>query len=145
MKTIYIDAPSVKEVGPLSDYLPKGKLTRIPFHIIYDEGVTQEEKDCLFFPIHNDFDCLNYMIRSRITRMVFKNTDIPKRKIEDKIYHKGDVLIVNNNLKHYRGEIQIVLKDMKVDGQRNRIGHIDEKEIMILDHIQKGDLFTFIE
>ena len=60
-------------------------------------------------------------------------------------WNEGDVVIVNDNLKHYRGEIQIVLKDMEVDGQRNLLGRIAEEEIMILDHIKANDAFTFME
>jgi len=38
-------------------------------------------------------------------------------------------------LAHYRGEVQIVLKDMKVDGQRNRIGHIPEADHILLNEV----------
>ena len=61
------------------------------------------------------------------------------------ILHGGDVVIVNDNLKHYRGELQIVLKDMEADGQRNLLGRIADEEIMILDHIKAKDVFTFME
>lgn len=34
---------------------------------------------------------------------------------------------------------------MKVDGQRNLLGHIYENEIFILEHIKAKDVFTFVE
>ena len=34
---------------------------------------------------------------------------------------------------------------MKADGQRNLLGHIDENEIFILEHIKEKDVFTFVE
>ena len=34
---------------------------------------------------------------------------------------------------------------MKADGQRNLLGHIDENEIFILEHINAKDVFTFVE
>ena len=55
------------------------------------------------------------------------------------------MLIVNDNCKHYAGEVQIVLKDMENDGQRNLVGTIDPSEIMILKHMGAKDLFTFVE
>lgn len=55
------------------------------------------------------------------------------------------MVIVNDNLAHYLGEIQVVLKDMPVDGQRNLIGRIRKDEIFILDEIKAGDGFTFME
>ena len=55
------------------------------------------------------------------------------------------MVIVNDNCAHYRGEIQIVLKDMEVDGQRNLVGRIAENEIGILDHMGAGDIFTFMQ
>ena len=35
--------------------------------------------------------------------------------------------------------------DMKNDGQRNLLGHIDENELMILDEIGAGDIYGFVE
>ena len=52
---------------------------------------------------------------------------------------------MNDQLKHYTGEVQIVLKDMEADGQRNYLGRIEEEEIMILDEMKAKDIFTFIE
>lgn len=34
---------------------------------------------------------------------------------------------------------------MKVDGQRNLLGHIDKNEIFILEHIKAKDVFIFVE
>mgnify|MGYP002586662145 CR=1 FL=1 len=45
----------------------------------------------------------------------------------------------------FNQKYQIVLKDMKVDGQRNLLGRIDESEIFILEHIKAKDIFTFVE
>ena len=84
---------------------------------------------------------MNYMLRSRWTRMIYKGKEIPCRPCTKTHYTRGDVVIVNDNLAHYRGEIQIVLKDMKVDGQRNLLGRIDESEIFILEHIKAKDIY----
>lgn len=61
------------------------------------------------------------------------------------MFEKGDVLIVNDNCKQYAGEVQICMKPMKNDGQRNLVGHIDPDEMMILDEIGAMDIFGFVD
>ena len=85
------------------------------------------------------------MIRSRWTRLFYKDADIPYRKTEQTCFHKGDVLIVNNNLSYYKAEIQICLKDMENDGQRNRIGHISEDTFYVLNEMKPGNVFCFLK
>lgn len=147
MKKAYIHLPLAENLGFLKDYIPHGDVTRIPFKIHLDEGVTELERKILFeYPAHNDVgDCMNYMLRSRFTRIIYMNESIPARPVEKKKFTRGDVVIVNDNLKHYAGEIQIVLKEIEVDGQRNLLGRIAEEEIMILECIKANELFTFIE
>ena len=69
---------------------------------------------------------------------------IAKAEFELSFADKFDVVIVNDNLAHYRGEVQIVLKDMKVDGQRNRIGHIPEADHILLNEVKAGRSFCFM-
>ena len=147
MKQVYVDIPKNESLGFLADFVPHGLTKRIPFKIHLDKGTTALEKEILFnYPSHSDLgDCMNYMLRSRWTRMIYKGKEIPCRPCDKAYYTRGDVVIVNDNLVHYRGEIQIVLKEMKVDGQRNLLGHIDENEIFILEHIKAKDVFTFVE
>ena len=147
MKQVYVDIPKNESLGFLADFVPHGLTKRIPFKIHLDKGITALEKEILFnYPSHSDLgDCMNYMLRSRWTRMIYKGKEIPCRPCDKAYYTRGDVVIVNDNLVHYRGEIQIVLKEMKVDGQRNLLGHIDENEIFILEHIKAKDVFTFVE
>ena len=139
--------PKNEAFGFLADFIPHGMIKRVPFKIQLEEGITELEKEILFnYPTHSDLgDCMNYMLRSRWTRMIYKGKEIPCRPCTKTHYTRGDVVIVNDNLAHYRGEIQIVLKDMKVDGQRNLLGRIDESEIFILEHIKAKDVFTFVE
>lgn len=46
---------------------------------------------------------------------------------------------------HYKGELQIVLKDMENDGRRNVIGHIPKNEHILLDYIDSWKSFGFIQ
>ncbi len=147
MKEAFIHVPLNPSFGSMADFIPHGDIKRIPFSIKLEEGITDLEKEILFqFPTHGDMgDCLNYMLRSRWTRVVYKGKSIPVRPCNKTHYTRGDVVIVNDNLAHYRAEIQIVLKDIPVDGQRNLLGHISEEEICFLDSIKGGDVFSFME
>lgn len=147
MKEAFIHIPLNPSFGSMADFIPHGDIKRIPFSIKLEEGITDLEKEILFqFPTHSDMgDCLNYMLRSRWTRVIYKGKSIPVRPCNKTHYTRGDVVIVNDNLAHYRAEIQIVLKDIPVDGQRNLLGHISEEEICFLDSIKGGDVFSFME
>ena len=131
----------------LKEFVPAGQVKRIPLKIHLEEGISDLEKEDLFeSPAHLDLgDCMNYMLRSRLGRMLYKGRDFIPRKSDKPVFEKGDVLIVNDNCKHYAGEVQIVMKEMKNDGQRNLVGRIDPDEIMILDQIRGKDLFSFVD
>lgn len=147
MEKAYINVPIDPSMGMLKDYLPHGDIQRIPFNVKFDEGITDLEKEIAAdYPTHADMgDCLNYTLRSRFTRFIYGRQSIPARDCDQTVFTRGDVVIVNDNCKHYRGEVQIVLKDMEVDGQRNLIGRIADEELMILDHMGAGDVFTFLK
>ena len=147
MKEAFIHIPLNPSFGSMADFIPHGDIKRIPFSIKLEEGITDLEKEILFqFSTHSDMgDCLNYMLRSRWTRVIYKGKSIPVRPCNKTHYTRGEVVIVNDNLAHYRAEIQIVLKDIPVDGQRNLLGHISEEEICFLDSIKGGDVFSFME
>ena len=89
-------------------------------------------------------DCMNYMLRCRFGRILFRGRDFTPRPCSKDHFERGDVVIVNDNCKHYAGEVQVVLKDMKNDGQRNLVGYIDPDEIMILESIRPMDMYSFI-
>lgn len=142
---IHAEAPAGVPDSMLT-FLPLGDVTRIPFKLHMDPGVTDAEREAVFeFPVHSDMDCQNYMLRSRSTRFLARGKEYAPRSCEKKVFTRGDVLVVNDNCRHYAGEVQIVLKDIENDGQRNYIGSIDPTEIMILDHMGNGDIFTFVE
>lgn len=131
----------------LASFLPQGEIARIPFKLHLDPGVTEAERKFVFdFPTHNDMgDCLNYVLRSRFTRFMKEGIALPPRPCDKKTFTRGDVVLVNDNCRHYAGEVQIVLKEIENDGERNFIGSIDPTELMILNHLGAKDVFTFME
>ena len=143
MNLVYVNIPKKEGIGPFADYIPHGELKRIPFKIEMAEGVTDLEKEILYYEAHTAGEYLYYMIRDRWTRILYHNSSIPCRKNDKAMYHRGDVVIVNDNCKHYHGELHIVLKDTPNDNQKNYIGHIPADEMCLLEHFKSGTAFCF--
>lgn len=112
------------------------------------EGITSAERQIIFEmnhfgrPDHSDF-----FIRSSIPKLKFKETSIPQRMIPETHFKRGDVVVVNDQLTHYRGELEVVLQEIENDGERNLVGRIPENEQMILDALENypDHLFGFVE
>lgn len=128
--------------------LSKVDLTKTTFRIELEDGLSEEELDVIFnFPHVGRTDAPDYMHRSslpRIKYMVPERT-IKARPYDGKCFHRGDIVVVNENLKHYCGELQVVLKDMPYDGERNLVGRIPQNELMILDLVPENIPFAFIK
>ena len=58
--------------------------------------------------------------------------------------HRGDVVIVNDNLEHYRGELWILLKDLELSDEYNLVGRLSDHEDILLDWIRPRFLFGLI-
>lgn len=71
-----------------------------------------------------------------------RSTDIikPFNTVERKKY---DLTIDNDGFLRYKGEINIVLKDLEKDERVNVIGHLNTTDF-IVENIKKGKKFTFI-
>lgn len=93
MKQVYVDISKNESLGFLADFVLHGLTKRIPFKIYLDKGITALEKEILFnYPSHSDLgDCMNYMLRSRWTRMIYKGKEIPCRPC-DKAYYTRVIL-----------------------------------------------------
>jgi hypothetical protein len=113
--------------------------------LILEENISHEEAKIVYdYKPHFDrYDYSSYFIRSSFPRLNYKDISIPYRKYDQPYFHKGDVLIVNDNLSHYRGELEIVLQDIVNDGERNCVGHIPQEELLLLDLIKPGYHFAF--
>lgn len=114
------------------------KLTNTTIKMDEAEGLGEAEKDAVYRFIHNGRnDASEYFIRSSFPRLQFKSREIPFRPCEKKTFTRGDVLVVNDNLAHYRGEVEIVLTEIENDGQRNLAGRIADTDMRILDEMEK--------
>lgn len=120
-------------------------LTKITVKADLIDGLTDTEKAILSYNKHNQRgDCNDLIIRSSSTRVTFKGQSIPARSNEGFTAHRGDILIVNDNLEHYRGELWIVTKDIEVSNEYNLVGKVPAEEQILLDWIKPDYSFGLI-
>lgn len=124
--------------------LSKINPNKLTFKIELNDNVSDVEKDIIFnFPHHVRGDMSEYMARSTMCRIKYKDADIKPHHTEN--LKRGDIIIVNNEYSRYKGELHIVLKDMPNDGRKNIVGRIPENEIKLLDYIEPWRVFEIIE
>lgn len=108
--------------------------------------LTEVEREILFdyFPHLDMGDSSEWMWRSRGARVFYQDQVIAPRRFASAEFPVGSVLMVNDNYKHYAGEVQVVLRPMVNDGTRNLIGRVDEQEMRMFEVIGDGDLVEFL-
>ena len=107
------------------------------------EAATEVETKIVFDELHSyRGDRSAYMLRSTMTRIKYANEDFPPHDTDD--IKRGDVLVCNNELGHYNGELQIALKEMKNTGRVNVVGRICESEMILLDHVRPWSTFKLV-
>lgn len=80
-------------------------------------------------------DCSEYMIRSSLSRFIYRESPLPARENSVPI-QKGDVLILNENYGQYKAELQIALKSRPKDNRVNKIGQIATEDLLLLETLQ---------
>ncbi len=112
-------------------------LNKITMKVDAVEELSDIEKEIITCKIHSGRDDSNDLIlRSSIPRVIYKGNDIVPREHGKEYFKKGDVIIVNDNLKHYAGELIIVLSDIKALPHYNYAGSLDAGEQLILDCVK---------
>ena len=108
--------------------------------------ISDLEREILFdFYPHIDFgDSSEWIWRTRIERIVFSDETIAPRRHVGDTFERGDVVIVNDNYKHYAGEVQVVLEPIADDGTRNLVARVDAEEMEMFDLIGDGDAVVFL-
>lgn len=71
------------------------------------------------------------VLRSTLPRMIYKKYPIYKK--DSYQLYKGDVVIINDKIPHYKGELHILKRDIKNDGRYNLVGRISKEEHLLLD------------
>lgn len=98
-----------------------------------------------FFPQSDMGDSSEWIWRSRYGRFVNHDRPVVPRAYEGEFFPAGSVLIVNDNYRHYAGEVQIARREIRNDGQRNLIGKLAAHEEEMLEMINDGDFVRFEE
>ena len=104
-----------------------------------------EREIILQFSPHMDMgDSSEWMWRSRLPRVKYSEQVIAPRDAVVEWFEPGDVLMVNDNYKHYAGEVQVVLRPMRNDGIRNLVGRVNEQEFALFELVNDFDQVVFL-
>ena len=87
-------------------------------------------------------DITEYMVRSTEVRKSTKTMTSQCAKVSQE---RGQVVIGNNSFGKYKGELQIILKEMPIDERKNIVGTIAEEELFLLDYVGAWTQFTCVE
>lgn len=66
-------------------------------------------------------------------------------KVFTSMFSIGDIVIVNDAMRHYKAELQIVTKPMANDGTRNWIGRIHDSEQFLLPYLDASYQWVLYE
>lgn len=140
--------PILKAMGLSSSSLTGGGRAlpkKLKIHL--DPGITDMEHKVLFeyYPHTDVGDSSEWIWRSRMPRMVYAKEAFPPRPCAGECFQPGDVVMVNDNYKHYAAEVQIVLKPIVNDGTRNLVARLDPQEFELLSMVNDGDTVVFWE
>lgn len=130
------------ETGTIN--LDQLKVIRLKPEICPD--ISETEKSVIFdFEPHMSLgDNSEWMWRSRMSRLD-PDLVIEPRKYNKEYFEVGSIVMVNDNYKHYSGEVQIVKEPMENDGERNYIGKISEEEKIMLELLDDISIVKFLK
>ncbi|WP_342604991.1 MupG family TIM beta-alpha barrel fold protein [Peribacillus sp. FSL E2-0159] len=88
-------------------------------------------------------DISDYMVRSVEVRKKYANEDFAVR--ESIPQRKGSVFIGNDSFGKYKGELQVILRDMPLDERKNVVAHVVKEEHFLMDYIKPWGTFKLIK
>lgn len=119
-------------------------LTKTTFAIELEPNISEDELKIVFEYQHfNRQDASDYMIRSVVSKLAYTATSIPVKPCDKQVFERGDVVIVNDELAHYRGELHIMLRDIPNTGDKNYVGKLTTLDLAILPLLKTEHLFGF--
>ena len=121
----YASEEELEKLGNLNRYMLQLKV-----HFV-DEA-TEVEKRATLQELHvRRGDITEYMVRSTEVRKSIKTmTSQCAKKCTTGKRASG-----NNSFGKYKGELQIILKEMPIDERKNIVGTIAEEELFLLDYV----------
>lgn len=134
---MYASDEELKALGRLNRYKlelkiePVAELSHLEGEILFNE------------PHFNRGDVSDYVIRSTQSRVKYKDGDFQPHNVQTLM--PGDVTIDNNYDVRYKGELQVVLKEMPNSGSTSVVAKVVEEERFLLQQIQPWQSFSFIK
>ncbi|KGA81301.1 outer surface protein [Lysinibacillus fusiformis] len=132
---MYASEEEIQALGQLNRQKLELKLVQSADTSILEETILYKE------PHFNRGDVSEYVIRSTQSRVKYKNGDFPVH--DTRPLKVGDVTIDNNLDVRYKGELQIVRKEIPNAGSSNVVATVVEEEQFLLAHIQPWSSFGF--
>lgn len=123
------------------------QLTELPeFDIVVNPKSSALERKILFEESHfNRGDISEYLVRSTLSRVKFKNEPFPPHDTR-KIVAKGDIAIGNDNFGQYKGELHLTKKDhTDAQNRKNIVAKVVDHEVFLLDYLKPWSMFKFNE
>lgn len=131
----YASEEELRQLGEMDRY-------KLNFRVHLNRETTElEKKIVLEEPHFNRGDVSEYLVRSTQSRVKYKEFDFSAHNTGD--IKRGDIVIGNNAIGNYKGELQIALKDMKSEERKNVVGRIVDEELFLLDFLQPWSRFGF--
>lgn len=120
--------------------MERANTDRVRFTARLVDGLPEDMARRLGMSLSVRGDCTSgYMVRTLESRM----DPAPVEPFNMVDIERGDVIIDNRLYGQYAGEVQIALQPMKNSGKTNVVGHIDEREHVLLDYLAAGTRFAF--
>lgn len=117
----------------------------IELDVEFNENATSVEKEItLNFDHFRRGDITPYMVRSTFPRVKYVGESIEAHD-NDKDLKFGDIIVCNNNLGRYKGELHLILNDIERDDRKNVVGKIAPHDLKLLTYITPWKRFTFKE
>lgn len=113
----------------------------VTLEVVGKSDLSDLEKNIICFDHVYRGDISDYVLRSTQPRIVYAKESLPPRSQDSYKVQRGDVLIDNDLYGRYKGELQIVLRDFEVSPKVNRVGHLSEVYLPILEFIEPWQEF----
>ena len=116
----------------------------LQFKVELSDQITDIEREILFNHEHYvRGDMSEYMVRSTMSRLTYANESVVPSDTRDLL--PGDIVIPNDLYGRYKGEVHIVTKAMKNDGNKNVVGRIVDSDIFNMRYLDSWKYFGFVE
>ena len=120
--------------------------SRVTVRVELEPGATEAEREVLWGFDHTERpDSSAYLLRSSWPRMSFRDRQIPARDAGCETFSRGDVLVVNDNLTHYRGRAaRGAARDAPTTARATSWAASRPRSSSLLDYIRPEHPFGFV-